>query len=41
MRTAIALCLFTLDRVRTMLLAISFIILLKVTLVILAPDLLG
>jgi hypothetical protein len=39
MRTALAFCLFTLDRVRTMLLAVSLIVLLKVALVLLAPGL--
>ena len=39
MKTAFALCLFTLDRVRTMLLAVSFVVLLKLALLVLAPNL--
>jgi hypothetical protein len=37
MRTALAAVLFTLDRVRTVLLALSLIVLLKTALILLAP----
>lgn len=37
MRPALAVCLFTLDRVRTVLLALSLIVLMKTAWVLLAP----
>ncbi len=41
MHAAFTLCLFTLDRVRTILLALAMIVLMKVVFVLIAPAALG